>query len=412
MAESEFYVVRIGFGGRRTTFPLGTNNKAAAATRARDIYNAIQANGWEAANRAFKKEHRRSCPTTVGELVCEAQKHLLVRPLSFGGYARSFRKIVSDIFKCEGVGSKNDYASGGRDRWLKRVDAIRLEKISPELIKEWRSTFLDHASGDQKAIRSARISASSFIRQAKALFAPDVLKHLEGVQSPFVGVPALERVPTRYRSQIQDLEKLISDACRELHTDGDECLKVFLLATLAGLRRSEIDLLEWSAFDFNRNVLRIEATKYFEGKSEGSLGDIALDRELSELFRSFKATASGPFVIHSTLAPKLGTAYSYYRCKQTFSELGQWLRSKGVTGRSPIHTLRKEFGSMMAQQFGIFVASRALRHSSVAVTESHYVTQKRTSSVGLGHLLKTPDNIVKFESSRRDDAYASAGSGN
>jgi hypothetical protein len=51
---------------------------------------------------------------------------------------------------------------------------------------------------------------------------------------------------------------------------------------------------------------------------------------------------------------------------------------------------------MMAQQFGIFVASRALRHSSVSVTESHYVTQKKTASVGLGHLLKAPNNIVEF----------------
>jgi hypothetical protein len=51
----------------------------------------------------------------------------------------------------------------------------------------------------------------------------------------------------------------------------------------------------------------------------------------------------------------------------------------------------------MAQKYGIFAASRALRHSSVSVTESRYVTQKRTSSVGLGHLLKTPDNIVSFK---------------
>jgi integrase len=65
----------------------------------------------------------------------------------------------------------------------------------------------------------------------------------------------------------------------------------------------------------------------------------------------------------------------------------EWLRGKGITSKSPIHTLRKEFGSAMAQKFGIFAASRALRHSSVKVTEAHYVTQKRVSSIGFGHLI-------------------------
>ena len=56
----------------------------------------------------------------------------------------------------------------------------------------------------------------------------------------------------------------------------------------------------------------------------------------------------------------------------------------------------------MAQQFGIFAASRALRHSSVAVTEGHYVDQKRAASIGLGHLLTGPTNVVKFQSSERE----------
>jgi integrase len=397
--ESEFYVVRIGFGGRRTTFPLGTNNKAAAATRARDIYNAIQANGWEAANRAFKKEHRRSCPTTVGELVCEAQKHLDVRPLSFGGYARSFRKIVSDIFAFDPGPAKHDYHSGGRQLWLSKVDSVRLEKLSPLSIAEWRSAFLERAGSDQAALRSARISAASFIREARALFAPAVLKHLEGVSSPFEGIPAHERISTRYKSEVRDLADLIEDGCRELNNEeGRECFKVFLLATFAGLRRSEIDLLEWSSLDFAKGIVRIEATKYFAGKSESSLGDIPMDPELLELFREFKQHDNGQFVIRSDRAPKTGRSYTYCRCQPTFDRLVEWLRSKGIRGRNPIHVLRKEFGSAMAQKYGIFAASRALRHSSVSVTESHYVTQKRTASVGLGHLLKAPDNIVDFKS--------------
>jgi integrase len=239
-----------------------------------------------------------------------------------------------------------------------------------------------------------RVSANTFIREAKALFTKKVLENvrLEGIDRlPFDGISTSERVPMRYKSQIGNFETLIAGACRELNTEESlDCFKVFLLASLAGLRRSEIDLLEWSAFDFDRGILSIEATKYFQGKNESSLGDIPLDPELSTLFRGLRARTKGEFVVSSTAGPKLNQAYSRYRCQRTFDRPVAWLRAKGVTSNQPLHVLRKEFGSAMAQKFGIFAASRALRHSSVAVTEAHYVTQKRAASIGLGHLLATP----------------------
>jgi hypothetical protein len=150
----------------------------------------------------------------------------------------------------------------------------------------------------------------------------------------------------RYRSQIGDFEELVADACRELDTEKNrETFKAFLLAALAGLRRNEIDLLEWSSLDFECGLLRIEATKYFEGKSESALGDIPLDPELVAVFRGFRAQAKGDFVIESVSKPKLDRPYSRYRCQRTFDALVKWLRAKGIKTNSPLHVLRKEFGS-------------------------------------------------------------------
>jgi integrase len=310
---------------------------------------------------------------------------------------------VSDIRGLDPGNAKFDYQQGGRAHWLAEVDAVRLETITPDKVRQWRSGFLERARGYAAALRSARISATTFIRESKALFTGEVVQHLDGVKSPFEGISSSERVPTRYGSQVPDLTALIAEACRELNTDlHRETFKVFLLACLAGLRRLEIDLLEWDAFDFQKRLLRIQATKHFAGKSETSIGDIPLDEELAELFKRFKGESLGSFVIKSASAPKTGAAYSRYRCQSTFDELIEWLRGKGFTGRTPLHTLRKEFGSAMAQQFGIFAASRALRHSSVAVTEGHYVDQKRAASIGLGHLLTGPTNVVKFQSSERE----------
>lgn len=47
-----------------------------------------------------------------------------------------------------------------------------------------------------------------------------------------------------------------------------------------------------------------------------------------------------------------------------------------MTDHHPIHALRKEFGSLVNEKYGIYPASSALRHSVVGVTEAYYITQK------------------------------------
>jgi integrase len=399
LKTSGLYVVQLEYAGRRTTFPLGCSNRRSAATRAREIYHVILAEGWEVALGRYKKKAKPVCPLTVGEYVSLAEKYLNVRPRTFGGYARSFRKIVSDISGLSESNTKRfDYQRGGRDMWLAKVNAVRLAALTPERIMAWQTRFVESAKGDVRKQRSARISANSFLREAKALFSKTVLERVElkGLDRlPFEGISTGERLAMRYRSHIGDFEVLVADSCRELDTQKSrETFKAFLLAALAGLRRNEIDLLEWSSFDFERGLLRIEATKYFEGKSESALGDVPLDPELVAAFRGFRAQAKGDFVIESSSKPKLDRPYSRYRCQSTFDALVKWLRSKGIKSNSPLHTLRKEFGSAMARRFGIFAASQALRHSDISVTREHYLDQKPIGSVGLGHLLAKPDNIL------------------
>ena len=65
-----------------------------------------------------------------------------------------------------------------------------------------------------------------------------------------------------------------------------------------------------------------------------------------------------------------------------------WLREKGVASAKPIHELRKEYGSMIANEHGIFAASRALRHTDVAITNQHYTDKTRRTTVGLGKIQK------------------------
>lgn len=428
---SDCYTVRIGFAGCRTTFPLSTANKAKAAQKAREIYSFITVHGMDAALRQFKKTMQRSHPLTVGQYLTEAQKHLEVKAKTFSAYAAVLRRIAADIAGFEPDGARFDCRFGGHEAWCNRVDAIKLELLTPKNIRDWRTQFLDRAGGDSVKLKAARNSVSSFIRAGKALFSPRVLKNMEVggiVGSPF-GDIEVKQPPMRYRSEV-NFEELLRAADAELAVDQSapvartvladpskrrgrkarkarkvssdcpnrELFKIFLLAACAGLRRSEIDFLEWSAFHFDESFIRIRTTRFFEGKSETSHDDVSVDPEVSALFRGFYSQRTDDFVVESPLPAKRGTKYDYYRCRRLFDGLITWLRQHGVNTKSPIHTLRKEFGSQLTKTHGIFTASRALRHSSVQTTERFYASQKGRASLGLGHLFARPANVVELPS--------------
>jgi integrase len=168
---------------------------------------------------------------------------------------------------------------------------------------------------------------------------------------------------------------------------------------MAGLRRNEIDKLPWSAFHWGDGVIHITATRYFRPKSETSIGDVLVDPELMEIFRSYHARAKGEFVIESDSVPDVNAPFEHYRCQAEFVELIGWLRVHGVTSRTPLHSLRKEFGSQINARYGLTAAQEMLRHADVAVTAAHYVENKQRSILGFGHLLKNGRSIIPIDGS-------------
>ena len=109
---------------------------------------------------------------------------------------------------------------------------------------------------------------------------------------------------------------------------------------------------------------------------------------LSVLPSIFRRWCSGTTIRReSGVAPRPEAKYSHYRCTKHFTQLTTWLRAKGVAGNTPLHTLRKEYGSQICAKYGIYAASHALRHADIAITSQHYLDQKTKVTVGMGHLL-------------------------
>jgi integrase len=210
----------------------------------------------------------------------------------------------------------------------------------------------------------------------------------------FAAIKVEAMLVARYRATF-DFAALIESARSELAQREPEQFKIFLLAAMAGLRRNEIDKLPWSAFRFDEGLIRIEATEHFRAKSHSSEGDVLVDSELLEIFRGFHARRKGDFVIESDCAPaRAAAAYDHYRCHRQIRGLLALLRSHGVVSRTPLHTLRKEYGSQINSRFGLTAAQEMLRHANIHTTAAHYVENKQRSVLGFGRLLKSEQRTI------------------
>jgi integrase len=170
-----------------------------------------------------------------------------------------------------------------------------------------------------------------------------------------------------------------------------KCLvfKVILLGLGAGLRRSEIDTLMWDQIDWERRVISIETTEHTGTKSAESENEVDVDPELLEILKGYRNASNGsPFVIVSPNQPRPLQSRRYYRAESVLKRTTEWLHSQGIKARTPLHSLRKEMGSVICAEQGIYAASLALRHSNIAITRDYYIDKKKAVSFPIGKMLK------------------------
>jgi len=96
---------------------------------------------------------------------------------------------------------------------------------------------------------------------------------------PFEGVEMEQAGSMKYQSTIV-VADLVAAARKELRQEYPEAYKVFLLGLFAGLRRNEIDGLEWSALDWKNYLIRVKNTDVLHLKSDESEAIVAIDAEV------------------------------------------------------------------------------------------------------------------------------------
>lgn len=398
--ESKEYYAFLQWAGKRKWIPLGTSNREKAAKVAARKYVQLTEGGWVSLD---KRTNASADRITIGEFLIEIEEAIQVSPRSWGNYSRSLRQIAADIkgLSCP-RGAKFKWES--YREWKSKVDGLPLSLLDQDSITKWTKDYLAERDNGPESVRKAKNSCNTIARNAKALFNRDLLQaaNLEDLNNPFQNVRGYTPERKRYESNF-DAEALLHTAREELMAEkGEEesrdtffrrreAFKALVLFSFTAIRRKEADLLLWEQVNLQEGYIDIRRTRYFEPKSDSSVGRIGLDADAVRLLSEFrKEDLKGEFVLRGPKARK-NTVHSSYRVQKTFRHLTKWLNNFQTTAgdlpfanvQKPLHEIRKEVGALLATRHGIFAAQRFLRHSDIATTERFYAAQKDKLTAGL-----------------------------
>jgi len=386
------YSCKIQFAGRRESFPLRTANKDQAAQNAREIYLDVVRKGWDEALKIHKPKPV-AAPTilTVGEFFRLVALLGLFTDRTYSTYKTKLRTLIA--FICD-LGSGRE--KGVRHiEWRQKVDRQPLSVITPKALEAFERHMLSRGTESSVRLHQTKVTFDGYIRNMRSLFREEVRTKLAGIgvelaPQPFDRVKMLVKGRSAYAyvSTIQP-EVLLKAAISELSTEKPEAFMIIVLALLLGFRRGEIDGLRWDMINWERKHIALEGHDTLQLKTVTSTAQVRVEPEVMELLWQYKQVAQGQFVVHSNNQPRTTKLYRHYRCDSHFKFVNQWLRNHGVKAIKPLHTLRKEFGSLVVEKFGLVAAKSALRHASVEITMTYYVQDRREANTGLGvHLTK------------------------
>ncbi len=379
-APANPWFIKLQEGKLRRTFNTRKVDRAQAAIVAKEIYEFLQEHHMAETLKKYGDNPAPGAVVTIGDLIAKESKIWLGVPRTFNDYCTSLRRVVSEVKNI----SRHD------------ADKVRIADVTRDEVELWRVSYIKAAGSSHARKAAAETSSNSILRGCKALFGQKLLEKLgaEELPNPFAKIRLPNNRDHRFQSGGVDAAKLLEQAVAELADTDVEVFKVVTLALTLGLRRNEIDKVEYSMFNLEAGTLSIDYSEHLHVKSERSRGVVELEPALIPLIRGWQARSTGSFVLKSEVAPRPDSKYQHYRCQETFARATAWLRSKGVKSNEPLHFCRKLYGSLICDKHGIYAASRALRHADIQTTSRHYTSRTENVLPGLGGALASTAKVI------------------
>lgn len=393
---AETYTLRVRHGQKSSTyFKLG-NDKREAGAKADMImaFLAVDGNTVDEAQERFcpSKKHRRIRAEkkiaeakslealTVGGMISkfmEVTSHL--SPVTRRNNIQSLRHFAAGVMGLKKLG--NDQTKAQQKEWRSKVESFPMDDFTVQSLEMFRQRELNACDGDHKKRGSTSTTLNSYLRAAKGVFSKKLMPHYEGLalpaEIPFRLLSPLPEPSHRYHSKI-DAAFLVPSAKSGLSQADPDSWIVFLLVFGAGLRREEVDKLLWEQVDFTNRRIHIRTTEFFRPKAKNSDSWVDISEDIAAHLTAHKKNAGERrFVLPGR---EVG---GKIRCQKIFRRLMSWLKSQGVTERTPLHTLRKEAGSMIFLEGGSIDRTAEFLRNDPRVAREHYIGRKERIELAL-----------------------------
>lgn len=373
-ARSPYYSIRVMVNGERRRFSTGETSRAAANRKAIAIIADIRSQGFGEAIHLHAK--RNSNPKVENPTIEK--------------FADIFRNHVEEAsdgpsrYSAEGYIKKLNMICRG-------IRAKRVDELSPEKIERFLGDYIKRSVNAGRDPESVRTTANAIARNAAAMFSQAAMRfysrHGVSVTNPFDQIKVKRGKIESYTPLDREVVTKIWNALPNLlqgniHADDPDFqvpqvgpYTLFLLELCLGLRRNEADKAEWAWLTKTHTgdwILSVDRTDIFTPKGRTR----RLIPVSSDLISRLDSVRSDPrFIVPAPSKRPCRVLYPRnlrYRCDRHHRVLVKWLRLHGVRAGKPCQTLRKEFGSQLATNAGIFQAQRLLGHSSPNVTSTYY----------------------------------------
>ena len=379
------YTLRVKQDGETSYFNLGTKKNDAGA-KADEImaFLAVEGNTVKEALARYSEKHKNKAirlakapkPVEAVLTVGATLERYLEVTTQLSAATRhnnvnALRHIAAGIMGLPKLGK--DQTKKQQAEWRAKVDPFPVADFTTQNVEEFRQRELRETSGNFLKNGSTRTTLNSYIRSARSVFTRKLLPLYSALNLPdplpFRDIMALPEPPHRYTSKI-DVAVLIQDAKATLHGINSDAWIAFLLFIGAGLRRAEMDKLMLEQIDLKQGRIEIRTTEFFRPKAKNSEDSIDLSPAVTEYLREYiAAMPERVFLLPSGGGGKI-------RCAPTFRALMRWLKDRGVTERTPLHTLRKEAGSMVFQKGGSIDLAASFLRNDPRVAREHYIGKK------------------------------------
>lgn len=340
--------------GRRHNHSTGCSSEAAARTQAQMMVEAIQERN--AAALGVLLRHKGAQASTLSDLLdWWSEAAVQVSDQTRRSYANCLRSFLR---------------RAGVDPATATTASLTGETARAYFRAGWVEAQKAGTSSDQNRLKR---TWNSIARQAGGMFSP---RHVEHMRDAGLVLPDLAEFRAALRSNEfrgckkadwsapdqATLDRTLAAWRATIEPDRNLYAAVWLMIS-CGLRKGEVAQARWDWVTERAGEVWLDGIGRFKDRCD-RMQVRPIDPWWREGFAALTANGKpeGPIL----------TGSHEETTDEVFRRVGGMLRGAGWQTQKTNHSLRALAGAWVAERWGIYAASRFLRHSTVTVTEQHY----------------------------------------